>query len=100
MPHSYASAPGLGHAGWNGMAIGALAKASAVLQSEDPTAQRSFPVEGCPPSTYLAASIKVCIMCCLTLFTAAFQSFVAGPPSQLACSTGCDRSMGRVWNTC
>ena len=46
-------------AGWNGMAIGALAKASAVLQSEDPPAPRSFPVEGCQPSMYLDASIKV-----------------------------------------
>ena len=46
-------------AGWNGLAIGALALASAVLQAEDPPAQRSFPVEGCHPSSYLKAALQV-----------------------------------------
>lgn len=45
-------------AGWNGMAIQALASASAILQQEDPPQAPAFPVEGCPPSTYLQAAIK------------------------------------------
>jgi len=46
-------------AGWNGMAIQAFASASVVLQQEDPPQAPAFPVEGCPPSTYLQAAIKV-----------------------------------------
>ena len=47
------------------MAIGALAKASAVLQAEDPPGERCFPVEGSPPSTYLEAAIRVSQKKCL-----------------------------------
>ena len=46
-------------AGWNGMAIQVLASASVILQQEDPPQAPAFPVEGCPPSTYLQAAIKV-----------------------------------------
>lgn len=45
--------------GWNGMAIQAFASASVVLQQEDPPQGPAFPVEGCPPSQYLQAAIKV-----------------------------------------
>ena len=46
-------------AGWNGMAIQAFASASVVLQQEDPPQAPAFPVEGCPPSTYLQAALQV-----------------------------------------
>lgn len=45
-------------AGWNGMAIQAFASASVVLQQEDPPQAPAFPLEGCPPSTYLQAAIQ------------------------------------------
>ncbi len=44
---------------WNGMAIGAFAKASRILEHERPAAQRCFPIEGCSPSDYLAAATQV-----------------------------------------
>ncbi len=60
--------------GWNGMAIQALASASVILQQEDPPQAPAFPVEGCPPSTYLQAAIQVptvwwccAVLCCAVL---------------------------------
>ncbi len=59
-------------AGWNGMAIQALASASVILQQEDPPQAPAFPVEGCAPSTYLQAAIKVpTVLCCAVLSCAA-----------------------------
>lgn len=46
-------------AGWNGMAIQAFAAAAMVLQQESPPQAPAFPIEGCPPSTYLQAAVKV-----------------------------------------
>ena len=61
-------------AGWNGMAIQALASASVILQQEDPPQAPAFPVEGCSPSTYLQAAIQVptvwwccAVLCCAVL---------------------------------
>lgn len=44
---------------WNGMAIGAFAKAARILLHEETPAARCFPVDGCAPSEYLAAATKV-----------------------------------------
>ena len=52
------------------MAIQAFASASVVLQQEDPPQAPAFPVEGCPPSTYLQAAIQV--MSCHLFLHAAF----------------------------
>lgn len=46
-------------AAWNGMAISALATAARVLATEQPPAQREFPVEGRPPNEYLDAALRV-----------------------------------------
>lgn len=53
------------------MAIQAFASASVVLQQEDPPQAPAFPVEGCPPSTYLQAAIQV-MFCHLYLHDLAF----------------------------
>lgn len=52
-------------AGWNGQAIEAFAAASVVLQQEAPPQAPAFPVEGCPPDSYLQAAIKVSMSCLL-----------------------------------
>ena len=44
---------------WNGMGIAAFAEAAMVLKQEQPAATRDFPVEGCDPSEYQTAAIKV-----------------------------------------
>jgi len=70
-------------AGWNGMAIQALASASVILQQEDPPQAPAFPVEGCPPSTYLQAAIQVptvwwccAVLCCAVLCCAVLSCAV------------------------
>ena len=44
---------------WNGMGVAAFAEAAMVLKQEQPAATRDFPVEGCKPSEYQRAAIKV-----------------------------------------
>lgn len=46
-------------AGWNGMAISALAMASRVLPGEDPPVESCFPVDGVSPDVYLEAAQQV-----------------------------------------
>lgn len=58
-------------AGWNGMAIQAFAQASLVLGSEGTAQPREFPVEGCPPSTYLQAALQVCFHSVMAVASAA-----------------------------
>lgn len=46
-------------AAWNGMSISAFALAGRALQSENPPAAPSFPVEGRDPAQYLQAAVRV-----------------------------------------
>ncbi|KAK9796268.1 hypothetical protein WJX73_009886 [Symbiochloris irregularis] len=43
---------------WNGMAIGAFARASRMLAAESPAIQRQFPVEGSQPREYSAVALQ------------------------------------------
>ena len=67
------------------MAIQALASASVILQQEDPPQAPAFPVEGCHPSTYLQAAIKVPTVLVYCILSALLCSALLCPA--LPCST-------------
>ncbi|KAG1680604.1 hypothetical protein FOA52_015053 [Chlamydomonas sp. UWO 241] len=43
---------------WNGMAIGAMARASRILEAEVTACLPLFPVDGCPAATYLQCALR------------------------------------------
>lgn len=69
---------------WNGMGIAAFAEAAIVLKQEQPAATRDFPVEGCDPSEYQRAAIKVlawrsAVFTCPAKFSAVLVGCVQQP---------------------